>query len=85
MHYYAFDYGTFKLECWGHGVAYALTHKPSNRSIYVQGDDASQFERDRDAAENAFPDKTDNEIMAWLWDQCDYGCVATPGELPLPE
>jgi hypothetical protein len=74
------EYGTFCLECWDNGLAYALTHKPSNRSVYVQGDDALQFERDREAAEIAFPDKTDDEIMAWLWDQCDYGSASEANE-----
>jgi hypothetical protein len=77
---YQRDYGTFCLECWDNGLAYALTHKPSNRSVYVQGDDALQFERDREAAEIAFPDKTDDEIMAWLWDQCDYGSASKANE-----
>jgi hypothetical protein len=70
------DYGTFELECWGNGLAYALTHKATKMQVFVQGDDAATFELDRATAENCFPNKTDDEIMAWLWDQLDYGSAS---------
>ena len=70
------NYGDYQLECWGNGLSYALTHLPTNRQVFVQGEDANSFEIDRDKAEETFPDKTDEEIMAWLWDQCDYGSAA---------
>jgi hypothetical protein len=76
LHDYHRDYGAFDLECWGNGFAYALTHKATNRQVFVQGDDATRFENDRKACEAAFPNKTDEEVMAWLWDQCDYGSAA---------
>ena len=76
MYLFRHDYKTFQLESWGNGLAYALTHKPSGMQVYVQGEDANQFELDMAAAENAFPHKTDEEIMGWLWDQCDYGSAA---------
>lgn len=70
------DYGQFQLECWDNGHAYALTHLPTNRQVYVQGEDANTFELERDQAEAAFPEKTDDQIMAWLWNECDYGSAA---------
>lgn len=69
-------YGEFSLETWDNGLAYALTHNPSNKQVFVQGDDALRFEADREAVENAKPDLTDDQVMAWLWDQCDYGSAA---------
>lgn len=76
MRDYHRDYGTFELECWGNGLSYALTHKTTAMQIFVQGDDAIAFEHDRRAAEASFPQKTDDEIMSWLWDQCNYGSAA---------
>jgi len=77
MNHSSYDYGTFKLECWGNGLAYELTHKPTGLQVFMQGDDAILFERDRETAENCFPEKTDNEIMQWLWD-LDYAHFAQP-------
>lgn len=70
-------YGEYQLECWDNGLAYALTHLPTERQVYVQGDDADKFERERAEAQMAFPNKTDDEIMAWLWYQCEYELIAT--------
>jgi hypothetical protein len=75
---YQRDYGTFNLECWGNGLAYALRHKPTGLYVYVQGDDALRFDEDRAAIENSQPNLTDDQIMAWMWDQCDYGSAAVP-------
>ena len=72
MREYHRDYGTFQLESWGRGLAYALTHKPTGLSVYVQSDDATKFEDARLDIEMAFPDMTDDDVMAYLWDQCDY-------------
>jgi hypothetical protein len=44
--------------------------------VYVQGDDARTFEEDRAAIENSSPEMDDAAVMAWLWDQCDYGSAA---------
>lgn len=76
MRDYHRDYGTFELECWGNGLAYALTHKATQLQTFVQGDDALTFEHDLARTENCFPDKTRDEIMLWMWDQMDYGSAA---------
>jgi len=69
-------YGRFQLECWGNGLAYALTDLATEMQVYVQGDDARTFEEDRAAIENSSPEMDDAAVMAWLWDQCDYGSAA---------
>jgi hypothetical protein len=74
------NYGRFTLECWGNGLAYALTHNASGLRYFAQGDDADLFERDRDTAEMCWPEKTDDQIMEWLWDALDYGAAAVAGE-----
>ncbi len=74
------NYGKFTLECWGNGLSYALTRNTTQELVFVQGDDALQFEHDKERAERAFPDKTNDEIMAWLWDQNEYGLAATQQE-----
>jgi hypothetical protein len=76
MREYHRDYGTFQLESWGNGVAYALTHKASGLSTYLQGDDALQFEKDRESIETTFPHMTDDEVMSYIWDQYDYSAGA---------
>lgn len=68
----------FRFERWGSGLSYELTHKPSGTSVFCQGDDAARIDTDFLAAEAAFPDKTTEQLAAWLWDQCEYGMVATP-------
>lgn len=40
------DGDTFRLERWGGGLSYQLTHKPSGRSAFAQGDDAEIFDRE---------------------------------------
>lgn len=76
MTHWHHDYGTFTLVCWGNGLSYSLKHKPSGREYFAQGDDADLFERDRDTAERCWPEKTNDEIMGWLWDQLEYGNLA---------
>lgn len=77
MRYHCDDRETFKLESWGGGLSYTLTHKPSGKSVFVQGDSAETFGDDLEKAETAFPDKTFDEIYMWLWDQCEYGSAAS--------
>lgn len=66
----------FHLRSWGNGCAYELTNQATGAVVAVQGDDALAFEADKMAAEAVFPEKTDDEILLWLWDQCDYGSAA---------
>lgn len=66
----------YRLERWGFGTSYALTHKPSGKSVHVQGDDAAQFDDDFLNCERHFPNNTTEQNAAWLWDQCDYGSAS---------
>lgn len=68
----------FKLESWGGGVFYTLTNLATGYSIHLQGDDAARFEEERERVEENFQRKTDDEVCAWLWDQCEYGLAAVP-------
>jgi len=68
----------FQLECWGNGLSYELINRCTQMSVFVQGDDASRFEDEREETERAFPDKDDDYIFMWLWDQCEYGALAQP-------
>jgi len=70
------DYGRFELESFGRGFAYALTEKATLLSVYMQGDDATQFEDDRLSIEQTFPDMSDDNVLAYLWDQFAYGVAA---------
>ena len=76
IHMVLHDGGVFKLESWGNGLSYELLHKPSNMSTFVQGDDADRFAEERELVERHMPDKTDEQVLMWLWDQCDYGSAA---------
>jgi len=75
MKHYQHTAGEYTLDVWGSGISCALTHNPTGKSVYLQGDDALTFETELEAAELAFPYKSDAEIFAWLWDQCDYGSI----------
>lgn len=66
----------FRLDSYGNGAAYTLVNAAANRSTYVQGDDATQFRDELDAVETTFPNGSPDEILGWLWDQCDYGSAS---------
>lgn len=70
------DDAQFRFVSFGNGQAYSLTHKPSQRALFVQGDDATQLERELDSIEAAMPAKAYAQCIAWLWDQCDYSAMA---------
>ena len=70
----------FKLERWGYGLFYALTHKASGRSVFVQGADAAAFDAELLAAERDFPENTTDQNAAWLWNECGYEAAAV--EIP---
>lgn len=68
----------YTLASIGNGFAYSLTDNADRRAVFVQDDDATQFRTDWEAAEIVFPDKSQDEVMRWLWDQCDYGAASFP-------
>jgi hypothetical protein len=70
------DGNRFRFVSYGNGLAYLLSDKQSKRSLHVQGDDASELERTMDGIEAAQPTLTYAEVLAWLWDQCDYQAMA---------
>jgi hypothetical protein len=45
-HFILFEDRAWKLERWGGGLSYALTDKREGRTLFMQGDDADEFERD---------------------------------------
>jgi len=66
----------FKIESTGNGTFYTLTHKPTGKSTFFQGDDAAEFRAMLDSAERAFPTYSQDQIGAFLWCDCEYGSVA---------
>lgn len=61
------DGQTFKLERWGGGLSYALTHKGVERTAFVQGDDAATFDQELLDCEAAFPENTTEQNAHRLW------------------
>jgi hypothetical protein len=37
---------------------------------------STSYSLKREIVERQFPEMTDDEVMSWLWDQCDYGSAA---------
>jgi len=72
----------FSLVSYGKGTAYALNQKPSNDlqhdglQVFVQGDDALQFESEWESICNVFPNDNLDKNLARLWDI--YSEVAEP-------
>ena len=75
MRNYTQQLGGFILECYGSGIAYALIHCATNSQVWLQGDDATQFESDWESIEATFPHFTREQVARYLWDQYEY-CVA---------
>ena len=71
---------TFRLERWGGGLFYALTHKGEGLSVFFQGDDAAEFESRFELAEANYPDWLPDQICGHLWHDHEYGTVAQPVE-----
>lgn len=52
----------------GNGTAYELRLEGAHRTIFVQGDDAYQFQEDKDAIETAKPEMATGDVLRELWD-----------------
>ena len=70
----------YRLTSYGNGLAYELrlTDASGVFSVFVQGDDASEFEKQREQIEVRNPEWTAERVFDWLWDKCDYGTIAEP-------
>lgn len=73
-----FDGQSFRLTSWGRGVAFLLVNKREGMELFLQGDDALEFEADMEATTKSKPSLTFQQVAAWLWDQCGYGDAAMP-------
>ena len=67
----------FRLDSYGNGAAYTLWDLTTGASVYLQGDDATTFRDELDKVETVMPLGSQDEVLGWLWDQCDYGSAAT--------
>ena len=59
----------FDLVSYGNGLSYALHDNINKNSLFVQGDDASDFRLALDHYEHYFPETPFNDIMAELMRQ----------------
>lgn len=66
----------WRLARWGGGTLYTLTQINGGSSVTFQGDDATQFEREYSDLEKFHPTWTNQQICAFIWDQCGYSEVA---------
>lgn len=67
----------FKVQSTGGGTFYTLTHKPTGKSAFLQGEDASRFSDEIEAAWTHFPTYSPDQIAFHLWCDCEYGSIAT--------
>lgn len=68
------------LDSYGNGAAYTLRDKSARESVWLQGDDASDFREKLDTLETMRPHDTPDSILGYLWDEHDYGEAATPDD-----
>lgn len=68
----------FHLDSYGHGLAYVLANLRENRSIFIQGDAATEFRQHLEALERADPSRATDHILAHLW--ADYEVLADHAE-----
>jgi hypothetical protein len=66
----------YRIESIGNGTFTALIHKPTGKRAFFQGEDSGFFIDAVDAAENAFPAYSADQIGAHLWCDHEYGSVA---------
>lgn len=64
---------SFALDSTGNGAVYVLSNLAAYRDVCLQGDDALTFEADLASIEAACPEWSAECVLAWLWDECDYG------------
>lgn len=79
-----FENHYWRLESWGNGWAYTLTHKVPGLhgeagSVFVQDDDAARFWDELEAIQSGPRAPTEwQDVCATLWDDCEYGAAAQP-------
>jgi hypothetical protein len=61
--------GGFALISIGNGWAYELGCNGASGTIFVQGDDATQFREEWDALEQAKPDTHTTALLREMWDR----------------
>lgn len=67
----------FALDSYGNGAAYTLRDKTAKMSVWLQGDDATDFRETFDTIETVCPHFRPDETLGVLWDQHDYGASAS--------
>jgi hypothetical protein len=66
----------FKLISHGYGVAYEFISLDRMQSIFLQGDDALNFETQMIEAQDANPYASINAVLSFMWSQ--YDVIAEP-------
>lgn len=65
-----FDFPNYCVTSYGNGLAYALEHKKSGRSVLFQGDDADTFMRQVTELTEGTPALDFDDALAVVWN--DY-------------
>lgn len=79
------DSSKFRLVSWGNGTAYTFDNKTAKRSVFLQGDDATQFRSELESMENAYPDRETDYLLTEMWEQYETVSVAEEPEHEQPE
>lgn len=61
------DLPEFTVTSYGNGLAYCLAHKPSQRDILFQGDDAAQFRAELDGLTEGTPALDYGDALRAIW------------------
>lgn len=63
----------FHLVSYGNGTAYDLSLDGEADSVFVQGDDATQFREEWEALEAAKPHTHTSALLAEMWERYSHG------------
>ncbi len=63
---------TYRLKSYGGGLAYTLEHKKEPRSLFWQGDDASQFNEAWQAFGDRDPHAPFDRFFAQQFEECEH-------------
>lgn len=68
------DLPEWRVTSYGNGLAYSIERKPSGKSLFFQGDDATQFRNEFDNLTSGIPSLEFADALQCIWS--DYSdCV----------
>lgn len=67
------------LSCAG-GTLYVLRSREDKTSTYVEGDDIEAFLQEYEGTKTSYPEYSDDQVLAQIWDQGGFSWMAVADE-----